>query len=73
VTLQQNTISIGCQGTGEEGSNGLAGGGLDVVGNVIVDNNGNVVATLPEPGTLLLFGFGLLGLVVSRKRLFPVA
>ena len=73
VTLDQNTISIGCAGTGEEGSNGLGGGGLDVVGGVIVDSGGNVVARIPEPGTLLLFGFGLAGLIASRKRLFPVA
>ena len=65
VTLQQNTISIGCAGTGEEGSNGLSGGRLDVVGGV--------VRVVPEPGTLVLFGFGLAGLFVSRKKLFPVA
>jgi hypothetical protein len=73
VTLDQNTISIGCAGTGEEGSNGLGGGGLDVVGGVIVDSGGNVVARIPEPGTLLLFGVGLAGLFASRKRLSPVA
>jgi hypothetical protein len=73
VTLDQNTISIGCAGTGEEGSNGLGGGGLDVVGGVIVDSGGNVVARIPEPGTLLLFGVGLVGLFASRKRLVPVA
>jgi hypothetical protein len=65
VTLQQNTISIGCAGTGEEGSNGLGGGGIDVVGGI--------ARVVPEPGTLVLFGFGLAGLFVSRKKLFPVA
>ena len=28
VTMQMNTISIGCAGTGEEGSNGLSGRAL---------------------------------------------
>jgi hypothetical protein len=73
VTLDQNTISIGCAGTGEEGSGGLGGGGLDVVGGVIVDSGGDVVARVPEPGTLALFCFGLVGLVAFRRRLLPVA
>ncbi|MGB5081479.1 MAG: DUF3494 domain-containing protein [Burkholderiales bacterium] len=74
VTLDQNTISIGCAGTGEENSNGLGGGGLDVVGGVIVDKTtGAVVARIPEPGTLALFGFGLVGLFAFRRRLLPIA
>jgi hypothetical protein len=63
VTLIMDTISIGCLGTGEEGSNGLSGGtAVSVPG-----------AFIPEPGTLALFGFGLLGLFASRKRFFAVA
>ena len=76
VTLQQNTISIGCAGTGEEGSNGLSGGGIDVVGGVARDNNGTVVSVpgsvIPEPGILVLFGFGRMGLLTVSKRLVPV-
>lgn len=30
--------------------------------------NGNMVGTLPEPGTLLLMGLGLLGLGLARRR-----
>jgi len=78
VTLAgTDTISTGCAGTGEEGSNGLSGSGLSVVGGVIQDTTGTVVSVpgrvLPEPGTLMLFGFGLAGLFASRKKLFPIA
>jgi len=80
VTLIMDTISIGCAGTGE--SNGLSGTGLDFVGGQVViaagqPGAGTVVSVpgtfVPEPGTLMLLGFGLAGLFASRKRLFPVA
>jgi len=84
VTLGQNTINaIDCEGTEGEGSNGLSGGGLDFVGGEVViaagPGAGTVVsvpgtfASVPEPGTLMLFGFGLAGLFTFRKKLFPVA
>ena len=74
VTLIHDTIGVGCFGTGEEGSNGLSGSGLEIVGSVIVDKTtGAVVARIPEPGTLLLFGFGLAGLFASRRKLISVA
>ena len=66
VTLIHDTINLGCFGTGEEGSNGLAGTGLDVVGGgVIIDTGtGGVVAgPIPEPFSLVMFGAG--GLVVA--------
>lgn len=82
VTMDTNTVSIGCVGvTGEEGSNGLSGGtSLEFVrGQVVVGNGpilsvpGTILASaVPEPGTLLLFGVGLVGLF-ARKILFPVA
>ena len=86
VTMDTNTISIGCSGvTGEAGSNGLSGGtSLEFSasgGEVINAGTGTVVSApgtilsfaVPEPGTLVLFGFGLVGLFASRRRLFPVA
>jgi hypothetical protein len=73
VTLQMNTISIGCAGTGEEGSNGLGGSGLVVV----TPPNGGppVVTAIPEPEiyAMMAVGLGLLGWVGRRKKLKEAA
>lgn len=54
VTMDTNTISIGCSSatgvTGEEFSNGLSG------------------TAVPEPGTLVLLGTGIVGFVARRRR-----
>jgi len=58
VTLHDNTIGIGCTDsdvTGEGGSGGLSGGGTG--------------GATPESGTLLLAGFGLLGLLALRRNI----
>ena len=71
VTMQGNTISTGCVGTGTEaGSNGLSGSGLalDTGGNVIDTTTGGTVAATPEPGTLVLLGSGFTWFVRKRKR-----
>ncbi len=77
VTLIQDVINaITCTGTGEEGSFGLSGGGLDFVNGTVVDKGtGKVVAgqVVPAPGTLALVGLGLLGLLGSRKKSLTVA
>jgi hypothetical protein len=84
VTMDTNTISIGCSGvTGEGRSNGLSGGAsLEFSGGEIVIAGTETIlsvpgtilsSAVPEPGTLVLFGFGLMGLFASRKNLFPVA
>ena len=70
VTMDGNTISIGCLGTGEEGSNGLSGSGLTVIPG---PGCHHCFRPRSGAGTLVLFGFGLAGLFTFRKRLFPVA
>ena len=78
--MDTNTISIGCttalggSTTHLAGSNGLSGGLT-----VIPGPNGTGTPTplpfapVPEPGTFVLFGFGLAGLFAFRKRFFAVA
>lgn len=56
VTLIHDTISTGCVNTGYQAS-----GGFDQAG--ITGPNGQI----PEPATLLLFGFGLAGLGFMRR------
>lgn len=76
VTLQQNSLSGTCAGV-LAGSNGLSGG-LDVItlpggGTEVAFLPSTPVTAVPEPGTLLLFGFGLAGLLVIRKRSLSAA
>jgi hypothetical protein len=78
VTLIQDNISIGCVGTGVgssvENSGGFGGGVVPTPGSVLPGGSqGQRVNGVPEPATLLLFGFGLAGLFTFRKRLLPVA
>ena len=78
VTLDQNSLSGICSGV-LAGSNGL-GGGLEVSASttggsdtvsflpfVSVDDDG-LGNSVPEPGTLALFGVGAVGLFVTRRR-----
>jgi len=83
VTLIMDTISLGCTtgmnatdvtGAGSEvADSGGFDQGKDTGSGGVGGSNGQVVNGVPEPGSLLLFGFALAGLFVSRKRGFPVA
>ena len=71
VALDQNTISGVCVDS-LAGSNGLSGG-LDVTiidGSPVVTTfpSGPVSTPVPEPGTMVLLGFGMFGLAIFGKR-----
>ena len=81
VTMDTNTINaLDCADTGAVNSNGLSGSNLDFVAGtrwVVVaagENAGTrvsvpgTVLSVPEPGTIALFGFGLMGLALSQRR-----
>jgi hypothetical protein len=71
VTLDTNVLSnvcpLGAYGNGGPGLNG----GLEFGSPGEVVPVPDAPAPVPEPGTVLLFGAGMIGLVVFRKRLSP--
>ena len=73
VTMDTNTISLGCLGTGEEGSNGLSGGlTVAVAGGTPTFLPS---APIPEPETyaMMLAGLGLMGFVARRRKRIEAA
>jgi type VI secretion system secreted protein VgrG len=79
VTMDTNTVSIGCTGvTGEESSNGLSGGleyalGLPGVPGVpgaielVQGGGGSTTPSVPEPTSLALLATCATGMVIQRK------
>jgi type VI secretion system secreted protein VgrG len=69
VTMDTNSISIYSPAP----NNGTMSGGLeyDSSGNAVPVNP--VVIPVPEPGSFVIFGFGLAGLLCFRKRLVSAA
>jgi hypothetical protein len=81
VTMDTNTISIGCAGVaGETGSNGLSGmvfapgmpgvPGVPGAFKITPGPGAPSLPTIPEPGSLLLLVTSLLGLSGTVKRRF---
>jgi Ice-binding-like/PEP-CTERM motif len=70
VTLGDNVISDICLDTnGNYIGPGFSGVGFNAAGELVpVTANGGPPPTIPEPGTFLLIGSGLAGLVAFRKR-----
>jgi Ice-binding-like/PEP-CTERM motif len=69
VTMDTNTISIGCSGvTGETTSGGLTGGGTTLI--VPAPGGGTQTITVPEPSTfaLLLTGLAIVLLMLRKLR-----
>jgi hypothetical protein len=61
VTLDDNTISIGCANvSGESGSGRLSGG--------TSGSSGGGTTGVPEPSTLALVGCGIVGLLILRRH-----
>jgi Ice-binding-like/PEP-CTERM motif len=70
VTMDTNTIDIN-----SPPFTGRLAGGIEFndQGRVVEVDTGKPLAAVPEPSTLLLFGFGLAGLLATRTRKRPAS